>query len=92
MKQAVKIKSEESNAVERLFLKYTSYMNMLDYLAANSSRDTDLYNAKWEDASDMWILLNKVKTELAEKYQPEGEWERYEFDFEHQEMIFTDGA
>lgn len=91
MEQRVRITPEENQKVESLFLKYNAYMSMLAYLASESGNmsGTDFYNSKWNEASQLWIDLDKEKRIIEQKYKPAGTWERYEFDFENQQVVFS---
>lgn len=88
MKKAIDITQEESEKVERLFYQYNSYMSMLEFLAPSIS-DTAVYDKKWDEASELWIELDKAKTAIEAKYKPEGNWDRYEFDFDNVQVVFT---
>lgn len=85
MRKEVSITKEESESVERLFLTYNSYMSMLEYF---SNSDSPMYDKKWNEASEIWIKLDKKKREIEVKYKPVGEWDRYEFDFNKQTVVF----
>jgi len=87
MKQAIDITHEECENVRRLFYKYNAYMSMLEYLAANTF-STDIYDKKWNEAADIWIELDLAKSAIEAKYKPEGEWDRYEFDFDNTQVVF----
>ena len=88
MRKAIDITQEESDKVERLFYQYNSYMSMLEFLAPSIS-DTAVYDKKWNEASELWIKLDKAKTAIEAKYKPEGNWDRYEFDFNNAQVVFT---
>ncbi len=88
MRKAIDITREESEKVERLFYQYNSYMSMLEFLAPSIS-DTAVYDKKWDEASELWIKLDKAKTAIEAKYKPEGNWDRYEFDFDNVQVVFT---
>lgn len=87
MKQAIDITHEECENVRRLFYKYNAYMSMIEYLATNAA-DTDIYDKKWNEAADIWIELDLAKSAIEAKYKPEGEWDRYEFDFDNTQVVF----
>lgn len=87
MKQAINITHEECENVRRLFYKYNAYMSMLEYLATNAS-NTDIFDKKWNEAADIWIELDLAKSAIEPKYKPEGEWDRYEFDFDNTQVVF----
>ena len=88
MKQAVDITYEECENVRRLFYKYNAYMSMLEFLAPTIS-DTAVYDKKWDEASDIWIELDRAKAAVEAKYKPAGDWDRYEFDFDNTQVVFT---
>ena len=88
MKKAIKITEEESKNVEKLFMTYNAYMSMLQYFAESGSENSPLYDKKWNEASDLWINLDKAKRDVEKKYKPAGEWDSYEFDFDNQQVVF----
>ena len=92
MVKRVDITEEENKNVERLYFKYLSYMNMLQYLADQGSTATDIYNEKWNEASQLWIDLEKIKQATEIKYKPKGNWDRYEFDFNNTQMVFINNG
>lgn len=87
-KKAIQITSEESTNVENLFMKYNSYMSMLEYFANSDLSESKTYNQKWEETSQIWIELDKAKRAVEAKYKPTGDWDSYEFDFDHQQVVF----
>ena len=91
MRKEIPIPKEESDEIERLFLKYSSYLSMLDYFSGNTTfRDSELYDKKWNEATESWIELDKAKRAAEMKYKPEGNWAGYEYDFERYKVIFYD--
>lgn len=88
MRKAINITTEESNNIETLFMTYNSYMSMLQYFAESGMENNALYDKKWNEASAIWIELDKAKREAERKYKPTGEWDSYEFDFENQQVVF----
>ena len=91
--QAVRISEEENNSIDLLFSTYTAYMSMLEHLSNNeSAANTPVYERKWDEAVAIWIQLDKEKKAVEKKYKPEGEWERFEFDFDNQQVIFSRGT
>lgn len=86
MKKEVIIREEESEKVERLFTKYNSYMSMLEYFTNMSN--TPMYDKKWNEASEIWIELDKAKKMVEDKYKPAGDWDRYEFNFDNHSVVF----
>lgn len=89
MKKAINISLEESDNVETLFMKYNSYMGMLQYFAESGMESTAVYDKKWNEASTLWIELDKAKRDVEKKYKPAGEWDSYEFDFDNHQVVFT---
>ena len=90
MEKRVNIKCEESDKVEDLFLKYSSYMSMLQYFAEQGLEQSPIYDKKWNEAVELWIKLDKAKREVEKKYKPEGNWDSYEFDFENYQVVFLE--
>ena len=90
MTKEIKITYEESENVERLFTKYNSYMSMLEFFA--NTTNTAMYDRKWEEASQIWIELNKAKRAIEEKYKPQGNWDSFEFNFDNHSVVFQNGA
>ena len=89
MRKEIKISEEKNSNIEHLFMSYSAYMSMLQYLAENGvGEGTDFYDKKWKEAVDLWIKLDKAKRAVEKEYKPAGEWDRYEFDFENQQVIF----
>jgi len=90
MTKEIKITHEESENVERLFAKYNSYMSMLEFFT--NTTNTAMYDRKWEEASQIWIELNKAKRAIEEKYKPQGDWDSFEFNFDNHSVVFQNGA
>ena len=88
MRKAINITAIESDNVENLFMKYNSYMSMLQYCAAEGMENSTVYDKKWNEASIIWIELDKAKRMVEKKYKPAGEWDSYEFDFDNQQVVF----
>lgn len=88
MKKPVTISIQECENIQRLFLKYNAYMNMLDYLA-NSISNTEVYDKKWTEAAEIWAELDKAKRAVEAKYKPEGNWDSFEFDFDNTQVVFV---
>lgn len=87
--EKVQITPEESENIENLFLTYNSYMSMLEFLATSGDMsDSPLYDKKWNEASKIWIDLDKAKRAVELKYKPKGDWARYEFDFDNNQVVF----
>lgn len=89
MTREIPISQEESDKIENLFYTYCSYMSMIEYLAsAGLSKDSEIFELKWKEASDIWIKLEKAKKAIEKKYKPIGNWNSYEFNFEKQVVVF----
>ena len=89
MEKRVNIKQDESQNVEQLFLTYSSYMSMLQYFAEQGLENHSIYDKKWNEATELWIKLDKAKREVEKKYKPAGNWDSYEFDFDNQQVVFV---
>lgn len=89
MRQAIDITIEESENIERLFLKYNSYISMLEYLTNANVSNTEIYEKKWNETAELWIQLDRAKAAAEIKYKPEGSWDRYEFDFNNHQVVFV---
>lgn len=90
MTKEIEITYEESENVERLFTKYNSYMSMLEFFS--NTTNTVMYDRKWEEASQIWIELEKAKRAIEEKYKPQGNWDSFEFNFDNHSVVFQNGA
>lgn len=88
MEKRVDIKQNESQNVEQLFLTYSSYMSMLQYFAEQGLENHSIYDKKWNEATELWIKLDKAKREVEKKYKPAGNWDSYEFDFDNCQVVF----
>lgn len=91
METRVKILPEESKEVERLFLQFTGYCNILGYLANFGTVDTDKFDRKWAEAVDLEGNLTKLKAQLDTKYHPQdgNDYHTFVFDFDTHEMVYT---
>lgn len=93
MRKAISITPEESENVERLFLKYNSYMSMLEYFAESTAmKESEIYDKKWNETTEIWIELDKAKRAIEKKYKPQGNWAGYEFDFDNNKVIFYENT
>lgn len=88
MTRKVPISPDESQNVEKLFYTYCSYMSMLQYFSENGADNSPIYEKKWNEASDIWIKLDKAKKAVEKRYKPEGDWDSYEFDFDNCQVVF----
>lgn len=89
MIKKINISAEESENVERLFMTYNSYMSMLQYFASAGLQDSEVFDRKWKEASDLWIKLDKAKKDIENLYKPDGDWDSYEFDFDNYQVVFV---
>lgn len=89
MTQTVQITEEENEDVQSLFLLYTSYINILKLFAESDLANTEVYNKRWNDAVVIGAELEQAKHEIELKYKPEGTWDNFMFDFEHEQVIFS---
>lgn len=90
MQQVIQITPEESQKVSNLFYTYTSYLNILGYLASKKNlEDNGLYDKKWSEAVILNRTLEAAKRDIEKKYKPEGTWDRFEFNFDENQVIFT---
>ena len=86
----VNIYPEESKKVEKLFFKYNALLNVLAYLNDNCSY-SEFLDEKINEATEIYIELDKEKTFYSEKYKPEslkGMPFQYTFDFENNQLIY----
>ena len=89
MEQRVKITQEESDKVYNLFSTHLAYMNILQYLMSTGTiKDTVFYDRKWNEAIEINIKLDAEKRKIEKKYKPAGNWDRFEFDFENNMVVF----
>ncbi len=92
-KVVVKISQEETEQVELLFDEYNGYLSVLGYLLYNYNDGNDglkisYLDKKWDKAIELSIRLEKIKTEIANKYRPEGAGPNYSFNFQAQSLEF----
>ena len=90
MERKITITQEENDEVYKLFSTYMSYMSMLQYLGENST-NTEIYDRKWAEAVELNIKLDKLKKDIEKKYKPAGNWNRFEFDFDNNQVVFIGG-
>lgn len=93
MRKEISITPEESRNVECLFMKYNSYMSMLEYFAESAAmKNSEIYDKKWNEAAEIWIELDNAKRAVEKKYKPSGNWAGYEFDFDNDKVIFYENT
>ena len=92
MEKRIKITPEESENVQILYSTYISHMNILQYFMNNPVTNQELFDRKWEEAVQLNIKLDEAKRAIEKKYKPAGEWDRYEFDFDKQQVAFIKDA
>ena len=90
MQKIIPITHEESQIVYKLFSTYTAYTNVLSFLATKTTLDnTEIFDKKWDEAVLLCSSLEEAKRKIEKKYKPEGSWDRFEFNFEEDTVIFT---
>lgn len=89
MKKIIKITPEESENIRNLHYTYTTYMNILQFLMNNGIQNNTTYDKKWDEAVQIGIKLEFAKKEIEKKYKPTGNWDRFEFDFDNYQVVFT---
>ena len=89
-KKIVPITVEESEKVEKLYMEFTGYCEILGYLSKVGSIDTDKFDKKWTEAIEINYELEQLKSSLYEKYKPENyeQYTSYVFNFQNHEMVF----
>ena len=92
MEKRIKITPEENENVQVLYSTYISYMNVLQFFMNNPITNQELFDRKWEEAVQLNIKLDEAKRAIEKKYRPAGEWDRYEFDFDKQQVAFIKDA
>ena len=90
MKTRVKIDYNDMAKVEKLFIKFNGYCNILGYLSKYGSMDTEIFDRKWEEAVEIGHALEQAKEEMDAKYHPDDgqPYVMYEFDFSSGDMIY----
>lgn len=88
MKQIVNISTIENNKVYNLFYTHMAYMNILHYFMNNKITNETLFDRKWNEAIKIELELDEEKRKVEKKYKPEGEWDRFEFDFDKCQVVF----
>ena len=92
MEKRIKITPGESENVQMLYSTYISYMNILQFFMNNPITNQELFDRKWEEAVQLNIKLDEAKRAVEKEYKPAGEWDRYEFDFDKQQVVFIKNA
>ncbi len=88
MEKRIKITPEENEEVKVLFFTYNSYMSILQFFMNNPITNQELFDRKWDEAVQINIKLDNAKRAVEKKYKPTGDWERFEFDFDNQQVVF----
>lgn len=89
MKEMIPIMQDECEQVQNLFTTYNAYLNILGYLADRKTlEDNGLYDKKWSEAVILNRSLEQAKRDIEKKYKPEGNWDRFEFDFDNCQVVF----
>lgn len=83
---------EESDSVQRLYIDFRGYCNILGYMAQFGSLDTSIFDKKWAEAVELNYALEKLKAEMDLKYHPQdgNNYISFEFDFANKEIVYTD--
>lgn len=92
MEKRIKITPGESENVQMLYSTYISYMNILQFFMNNPITNQELFDRKWEEAVQLNIKLDEAKRAVEKAYKPAGDWDRYEFDFDKQQVVFIKDA
>lgn len=87
----IDITEEENIQVEKLFMQFTGYCEILAYLSKAGSIETDKFDKKWAEAVELYHQLEKIKQALDEKYHPldGNNYTSYRFDFDEAQMVYT---
>lgn len=89
MQTPIKITPQESEKIFNLFSTYNAYLGILGYLTdRKTTEDNGLFDKKWAEAVSLGRALETEKRAIEKKYKPEGTWDRYEFNFDNQEVVF----
>ena len=91
MKKVI-INPDEARKVEKLFITYRGYQDILSYMMNNSS-DTDLsqnptFARKWAEAIELHNQLEEAKNEVDRAHRPEGNYDGFEFIFSENAVIY----
>lgn len=90
MEVRVKMESNDSKALEDLYVNYVSHCNILGYLSQYGSVEDERFDKRWEDTVKISIELEKLKSKMDNKYRPrDKEYKNYFVDFETEEMVYT---
>ena len=92
MEKRIKITAEENEKIQTLYSNYTSYMSILQYFMNNPITNQELFDRKWDEAVKINATLENAKRAVEKKYKPAGDWDRYEFNFEDQQVVFIKNA
>ena len=92
MEKRIKITPEENEKVQVLYSNYISHMSILQYFMNNPVTNQELFDRKWDEAVKINTTLENAKRAIEKKYKPAGDWNRYEFNFEDQQVVFIKDA
>lgn len=92
MEKRIKITPDENELVQGLYSNYISYMSILQYFMNNPVTNQELFDRKWDEAVKINTTLENAKRTIEKKYKPAGDWDRYEFNFEDQQVVFVKDA
>lgn len=89
MRKAINITPKESENIQNLYETYVSYMNVLQFfMDKESTTNQEMLDKKWNEATEINRRLETAQHQVEKKYKPEGDWDRFEFDFERQQVVF----
>lgn len=91
MDKRIRIDEGISTYIEKLFFEYNSALNILRYLASQEDVKQEYLDRYFEDAKNKGIELELAKNEVSKKYQPNGSFSKYNFDFENCEIVYVGG-
>ena len=89
MEKRVKISPEDNQEVYVLYSTYMSYLSILQFLMNNENiNNQEIFDKKWNEAVEINIKLEEKKRSVERNYKPVGDWDKFEFDFENQQVVF----
>lgn len=89
MEKRIDIAFEENQNVQNLFNEYNAYLSILKFFGDKAFEENSVFDRKWAEAVQLNIELEKAKHEIERKYKPEGNWMNFYFDFDKQQVVFT---
>lgn len=94
-KVTVKIYSEDSNLVERLFFEHAAMKDCVAFLMKDKDVNQELLDKYVRSVGGMYYELEKAKRLLSKKYEPHelrGKSYEYHFDFEDETITYVEKA